>query len=65
MPRVAASTAIARIEYDDLSHLLQVTFTTGRTYTYDGVPRDVYASFVNAPSKGQFFNAYIRDRYSR
>ena len=59
-----ASTAIERIEYDELSRDLVVTFTSGRTYTYYGVPRDVYLNFIDAPSKGQFFNAYIKDRYS-
>jgi len=62
MPYVSSS-AIVRIEYNELSHELQVTFTGGRTYTYYGVPREVYVRFINAPSKGQFFNEYIKDRY--
>lgn len=62
MPYVA-STAILRIEYDELSQELVVIFTSGRLYTYYDVPRDVYQRFVNAPSKGQFFNAHIKDRY--
>ena len=64
MPYVIASTAIARIEYDDLARRLQVTFTSGRSYTYYNVPRDVYLRFASAPSKGQYFNAYIKDRYN-
>jgi hypothetical protein len=63
MPYVIASTAIARIEYDDLSQQLEVKFTSGRSYTYYGVPREVYLAFVNASSKGQYFNAHIKDRY--
>jgi hypothetical protein len=62
MPHVISS-AIARIEYDELSRELQVTFVGGRTYTYYDVPRDVYVGFVNAPSKGQYFNDRIKDRY--
>lgn len=62
MPYVA-STAILRVEYDELSQELVVIFTSGRLYTYYDVPRDVYQRFVNAPSKGQFFNAHIKDRY--
>jgi hypothetical protein len=65
VPYVIASTAIARIEYDDLSHRLLVTFTSGRSYTYYDVPRGVYWEFASASSKGQFFNAYIKDRYDR
>ena len=57
------STAITQIEYDELSQELIVTFTSARTYTYYGVPRDLYVQFLRAESKGQFFNEYIRDRY--
>jgi hypothetical protein len=58
-----ASAAIARIEYDELSQELIVTFTTGKTYTYFRVPPDVYREFLEAESKGRFFNETIRDRY--
>ncbi len=62
MPHVD-STAIAQINYDAMSHDLDVTFTTGRIYSYFDVPRSVYTGFVNAPSHGEFFNRRIRDRY--
>lgn len=62
MPTVI-STAIARIEYDDLSYELRITFVTGNTYAYDGVPCDVYERFLQAESKGSFFNDHIRDGY--
>lgn len=42
---------------------LTVTFTTGRVYIYSGVPREVHLAFINASSKGAFFNREIRDRY--
>jgi hypothetical protein len=57
------STAITRIEYGELSQELVVVFTSGEDYTYYGVPRDVYEGFVNAPSKGQYINTNIKDRY--
>jgi hypothetical protein len=38
---------------------------SGNTYTYYGVPKDVYERFLHASSKGQFFNDYIKDRYGR
>ena len=57
------STAIANIEYDDRRERLTVTFVTGRIYEYVDVPSEVAASFQSAPSKGTFFNSYIRDRY--
>jgi hypothetical protein len=63
MPTVSSS-AIQRIEFDELTHRLYITFTSGKTYTYYGVPRSVYERFVNAGSKGSFFNDHIKDRYS-
>ncbi len=57
------STAIANIEYNGQRERLTVTFLTGRIYEYVDVPCEVAASFKSAPSKGTFFNSYIRDRY--
>jgi len=31
---------------------------------YDHVPPHIYHLFRNAPSKGEFFNAAIRDNYA-
>lgn len=61
---VVSSSAIRQIEFDELTHRLYVTFTSGSIYTYYGVPRNVYERFMRAPSKGTFFNDYIKDRYS-
>jgi hypothetical protein len=62
MPTVNSS-AIRRISYDRKTKRLLVTFTTGRVYAYDRVPASVYEDFREAPSKGEFFNREIRDRY--
>jgi hypothetical protein len=62
MPLVASS-AIQLIEFDELTNRLEITFTSGKTYTYYAVPRSVYERFLDAPSKGTFFNEYIKDRY--
>jgi lysyl-tRNA synthetase class 2 len=62
MPAVS-STAIKRIYYDATARQLWVTFAGGNTYKYYDVPRGVYESFIQAESKGVFFNGYIRDRY--
>jgi hypothetical protein len=62
MPRVASS-AISRIEYNAFARELLVVFTTGRTYTYFDVSREVYDQFGRAPSKGAFFNLMIRDSF--
>lgn len=64
MPYVNSS-AISRIEYDAASHRLYITFRESGTYTYYGVPQNVYERFLRASSKGGFYNDYIKDRYSQ
>jgi len=62
MPAVRSS-AIVRIRYQPKERELLVTFVSGKTYAYEGVPERVYDAFVAAPSHGTFFNEIIRDRY--
>jgi hypothetical protein len=57
------STAIEHISYDEAARELHVTFVGGGAYTYYQVPRQVYAAFRAAPSKGQYLNTNIKDRY--
>jgi len=40
-----------------------VTFVTGKTYAYPGVPASTHAAFVAAEARGRFFNVHIRDHY--
>lgn len=60
---VVDSSAILSLNYKARSRTLYVTFVTGRRYSYVDIPPDVYRRFTEANSKGQFFNAHIRDRY--
>lgn len=62
MPDVDSS-AILRIRYQPQGETLLVTFVTGKTYAYDGVPAPIYDAFLASDSHGKFFNAYVRDRY--
>lgn len=57
------STAIKEIDYDAERAKLLVRFASGERYVYVGVPGEVHRSFVEADSKGRFFQAEIRDRY--
>jgi hypothetical protein len=57
------STAISEIDYDTERAKLLVRFTSGERYVYVGVPAEVCRSFVEADSKGRFFQLEIRDRY--
>jgi hypothetical protein len=57
------SSVIKDFGYDAELSQLTVTFVTGRTYRYFLVPADCAAGLEAAPSKGAFFNKYIRDKY--
>ncbi len=57
------SSVIRGFDYDPAEQKLAVTFVTGKRYAYAGVPADVARGFRAAPSKGEFFNAVIRDHY--
>ena len=43
--------------------VLRVVFVSGRAYDFPGVPFSVYVAFMNATSKGGFYNTFIRGRY--
>jgi hypothetical protein len=57
------STAISTIDYDAERAKLLVGLQNGERYVYVGVPGEVHRSFLEADSKGRFFQAEIRDRY--
>jgi hypothetical protein len=61
--RSVISTAITRIDYNQLTGDLDVTFVSGSTYRYYGVQRGIYQRFMRAPSIGAFFVRHIRDHY--
>jgi YD repeat-containing protein len=58
------SSVIRSFDYDPAGRLLAVTFQTGRRYAYRDVPADVAEEFRRASSKGEYFNAAIRDAYA-
>ena len=58
------SKAVTALGYDHLARALLVEFTSGGTYRYNNVPASVFAEFLNADSKGQFFHARIKDVYT-
>ena len=60
-----ASTCLSFVAYDWDRETLRVTFSGSRaSYVYFGVPSYVYLGLLQAPSKGRFYNAAIRDRYT-
>jgi hypothetical protein len=58
------STVIRSFKYDADSRKLHIVFQSGRRYIYENVPRETYAALQGSFSKGEFFNAHIRDNFS-
>jgi hypothetical protein len=57
------SSAIRTFHYDAAHRALTIQFQTGHWYTYEDVPLDIFEGMWSAPSKGEFFNAKVRDRF--
>ena len=62
--RPVDSSLIRSIGYDLASSVLEVELVGGRVYEYYDVPLSVYSELMNADSKGNYFNEYIKDLYS-
>lgn len=58
------SSAPTDTKYNAQSRDLDVWFVSGRRYRYSNVPPQIYESLLSADSKGVFFNAHIRDKYT-
>ena len=57
------STTLATVGYDEGPGLLQLEFRSRAIYRYFGVPAAVHEGLLGAPSKGSYFNRFIRGRY--
>jgi KTSC domain-containing protein len=57
------SSVIRSYRYDPLQRRLELVFVSGRRYRYHDVPEETYSAMRRAFSKGEFFNAHIRDQY--
>ena len=60
------SEALAYVRYDAKARTLFAAFRgrKRRNYVYENVPAAEYEALMTAESKGAWFNAHIRDRYS-
>lgn len=64
MERVSVSSSnISAIGYDADSQSLEIEFHSGAVYSYSGVPPAEFEGFMDADSKGRYFNANIKNRY--
>ena len=58
-----ASTSVASAGYDAVTSVLELEFSSGRIYQFDGVPKGVFDWLVRTPSKGSYVSRMINDRY--
>lgn len=58
-----APTNMQSAGYDERTQTLEVQFASGRLYQYYEVPVNMHEQLMQAPSKSQFFNTYIRCSY--
>jgi lysyl-tRNA synthetase class 2 len=58
------SKVIRRFDYRANEKRLEIEFVTGRRYSYRDVPPETAEAMGRAFSKGEFFNAHIRDRFA-
>ena len=58
------STDIRAIGYDTDNQILEIEFNSGSVYDYANVPQGEYDGIMSADSKGKYFHANIKNRYS-
>jgi len=54
------SEVIVLIGYRFIESQLWVKLASGPLCRYEGVPRDLYQRFLDAPSKGKFYNSQVK-----
>ena len=57
------STTLATVAYDKARGLLELEFRSRAIYQYFGVAAAVHQALLGAPSKGSYFNQFIRGRF--
>jgi hypothetical protein len=60
--RAVQSSNLAAIDYD-WSGTLTIAFHSGSVYEYYHVPPSEYNGLMSASSHGEYFHAYIKNRY--
>ncbi|WP_312930294.1 KTSC domain-containing protein [Agrobacterium cavarae] len=59
---VSSSTVIS-IGYDADTETLEVEFASGTIYQYYNIGSAIYEQLMQAPSKGQYINVYLKNAY--
>ncbi|WP_198016749.1 KTSC domain-containing protein [Rubidibacter lacunae] len=55
---------IRAVGYNQKTATLKVVFTSGKTYTYEEVPKEVYDALLASESKGRFMRDRIIGEYA-
>lgn len=61
--RHVSSKSLRSVGYDQPTQALEVEFNNGGIYRYFEVPVTIFHHLMEAPSKGQYLNAFVRDHY--
>jgi hypothetical protein len=65
MDRVRVSSSNLRsVGYEPERALLEIEFHAGGLYQYRNVPQQAFDALMRAPSKGSYFDAHIKPRYT-
>ncbi len=63
MTEFPSSSAIERAEYRAAAGTLDIWYRGGDRYSYFEVPAEIYEGLLDAPSTGEFVNAYVKPNY--
>lgn len=58
-----ASSNLVSVGYDEPTQTLEIEFSNGAIYQYFNVGTVLFEQLMQAPSKGQFLNIYIKNAY--
>ncbi len=58
------SSKIRSVGYDPRLQVLEIEFSNGSVYAYNGVSPEVHRRLMAAPSPGSFFDDRIAEEYS-
>jgi hypothetical protein len=57
------STVIAEMNFDPDLGELTITYTSGQTYKYKGVPEKVYKELKASRVQGRYLRFFVKDKY--
>jgi hypothetical protein len=60
---VMGSSVVEVVQYDEARQHLDIKLTNGCAYRHLDVPPEIFRAFMNAASKGGYYNDHIRDVY--